>query len=145
MPDCQRVQGQKKSLETSDFGDAVIDKLVKSWFLLKCWSAGFFYMAKYKIYFALRNQFRLFRINLLFYILVYRNSESITAFWSSWNIPVHKWARRHVYLPMVKSGHDKMVSSVTVFLVSAFFHEVSMRITSSYVYVSTLTPVHMSM
>ena len=97
---------------------------------------------------------------------MYRNSESITAFWSSWNIPVHKWARRHVYLPMVKSGHDKMVSSVTVFLVSAFFHEVSMltpvhmsmgvwlhkficlceyAYTSSYVYVSTLIPVHMSM
>ena len=31
-----------KSLETSDFGDTVIDKLVKSWFPLKCWSVGFF-------------------------------------------------------------------------------------------------------
>ncbi|XP_067934276.1 diacylglycerol O-acyltransferase 1-like isoform X1 [Watersipora subatra] len=51
------------------------------------------------------------------------NSQSITAFWSSWNIPVHKWARRHLYLPMVKSGYDKTMSSVAVFLVSAFFHE----------------------
>jgi len=51
------------------------------------------------------------------------NAESINAFWNTWNIPVHRWARRHLYSPMMKSGYGKMASSVIVFIVSAFFHE----------------------
>lgn len=51
------------------------------------------------------------------------NSESINQFWSSWNIPVHRWASRHLYKPLVKRGCSKMNASIAVFFLSAFFHE----------------------
>lgn len=51
------------------------------------------------------------------------NSETITYFWRTWNIPVHRWAVRHVYKPIVNNGYSKLTASVVVFFVSAFFHE----------------------
>ncbi|XP_064640311.1 diacylglycerol O-acyltransferase 1-like isoform X2 [Lineus longissimus] len=51
------------------------------------------------------------------------NCDEINTFWSHWNIPVHRWARRHLYIPMIQSGFSKMQAGVTVFFVSAFFHE----------------------
>lgn len=51
------------------------------------------------------------------------NSESITYFWSNWNIPVHKWCARHLYVPLLSLGLTKCQASTAVFFVSAFFHE----------------------
>ncbi|KAI6190332.1 O-acyltransferase [Aphelenchoides bicaudatus] len=57
------------------------------------------------------------------FYLDFWNSETITYFWRSWNIPVHRWAVRHLYKPIVNSGHSKLTASIVVFFVSAFFHE----------------------
>jgi diacylglycerol O-acyltransferase-1 len=51
------------------------------------------------------------------------NSSSVTYFWSNWNIPVHKWCLRHLYIPMLTRGFTKFQASFIVFCVSAFFHE----------------------
>lgn len=51
------------------------------------------------------------------------NSESVYYFWSNWNIPVHKWCARHLYVPLISLGLNKCQASTTVFFVSAFFHE----------------------
>jgi len=51
------------------------------------------------------------------------NSETITDFWRSWNIPVHRWAVRHVYKPIVSRGYSKLTASTAVFFLSGFFHE----------------------
>jgi len=51
------------------------------------------------------------------------NSVSVTYFWSNWNIPVHKWCLRHLYIPMLSRGFTKFQASFIVFCVSAFFHE----------------------
>ena len=51
------------------------------------------------------------------------NSESVYYFWSNWNIPVHKWCVRHLYLPLMSLGLNKCQASTAVFFVSAFFHE----------------------
>ncbi|KJH48691.1 MBOAT family protein [Dictyocaulus viviparus] len=51
------------------------------------------------------------------------NSETIHYFWRTWNIPVHRWATRHIYLPMMRSNYNKFSAVVVVFLVSALFHE----------------------
>lgn len=51
------------------------------------------------------------------------NSESVYYFWANWNIPVHKWCARHLYIPMMSLGFNKCQASTAVFLVSAFFHE----------------------
>lgn len=69
------------------------------------------------------------------------NANNIDVFWRSWNLPVHRWAvrylmskidlrifsniyfHRHLYIPMVDMGYNKLVASTTVFFISAFFHE----------------------
>jgi len=51
------------------------------------------------------------------------NSESVYYFWSNWNIPVHKWCARHLYVPSMALGLTKCQASTAVFFVSAFFHE----------------------
>lgn len=51
------------------------------------------------------------------------NSNNIDTFWRSWNMPVHRWAVRHLYIPVVEMGYSKTTASVTVFFISAFFHE----------------------
>lgn len=51
------------------------------------------------------------------------NANNIDTFWRNWNLPVHRWAVRHLYLPIVESGYNKTLASLTVFFISAFFHE----------------------
>ncbi|XP_047515414.1 diacylglycerol O-acyltransferase 1 isoform X1 [Pieris napi] len=51
------------------------------------------------------------------------NARNISVFWSSWNMPVHVWAVRHVYVPVTNMGYSKGVSAIMVFFISAFFHE----------------------
>lgn len=51
------------------------------------------------------------------------NSNNIDTFWRSWNMPVHRWCVRHIYIPIVEMGYNRSVASLIVFFVSAFFHE----------------------
>ncbi|PAA48745.1 hypothetical protein BOX15_Mlig000493g7, partial [Macrostomum lignano] len=52
------------------------------------------------------------------------NSESVTEFWTLWNVPVHRFAKRHIFTPLIhRWGFNKLLASVVVFAVSAFFHE----------------------
>jgi len=51
------------------------------------------------------------------------NANNIDTFWRSWNMPVHRWAVRHLYLPLVEQGYPKEVAVIAVFFISAFFHE----------------------
>ncbi|KAG8223162.1 hypothetical protein J437_LFUL000328 [Ladona fulva] len=51
------------------------------------------------------------------------NANNIDTFWRTWNMPVHRWAVRHLYIPLVEMGYGRMAASSTVFFISAFFHE----------------------
>lgn len=54
------------------------------------------------------------------------NSESVSTFWSTWNIPVHAHLVRHVYLPLLNQDRvkfNRFWASTVVFLLSAFYHE----------------------
>ncbi|XP_063234799.1 diacylglycerol O-acyltransferase 1 isoform X2 [Bacillus rossius redtenbacheri] len=51
------------------------------------------------------------------------NANNIDIFWRSWNMPVHRWAVRHLYIPLVGQGYSKTLASTLVFFISAFFHE----------------------
>ncbi|XP_043506500.1 diacylglycerol O-acyltransferase 1 isoform X3 [Frieseomelitta varia] len=51
------------------------------------------------------------------------NADNIDTFWRTWNMPVHRWAVRHLYIPIIEMGYGKTTASVTVFFISAFFHE----------------------
>eukprot|EP00041_Stephanoeca_diplocostata_P012482 m.209253 g.209253 ORF g.209253 m.209253 type:complete len:582 (-) comp18972_c0_seq1:384-2129(-) len=52
------------------------------------------------------------------------NAHSVQYFWRNWNIPVHKWMQRHVYLPMRANNIPKPIAILTVFGLSAVLHEV---------------------
>lgn len=51
------------------------------------------------------------------------NANNIDTFWRSWNMPVHRWCVRHIYIPIVDLGYNRSIASLIVFFVSAFFHE----------------------
>lgn len=51
------------------------------------------------------------------------NANNIDTFWRTWNMPVHRWCVRHVYIPMVELGYKSQTASIIVFFISAFFHE----------------------
>lgn len=51
------------------------------------------------------------------------NAESVQAFWSKWNIPVHRFARRHIYLPLIECGLTRPQAGIVVFFISAVLHE----------------------
>lgn len=51
------------------------------------------------------------------------NANNIDTFWRTWNMPVHRWCVRHVYIPVVDMGYSRTAASLIVFFISAFFHE----------------------
>ncbi|BFZ13484.1 hypothetical protein BsWGS_16523 [Bradybaena similaris] len=51
------------------------------------------------------------------------NAETVSEFWQNWNIPVHRWATRHIYKPLLRRNVSRLTASTVVFLFSAFFHE----------------------
>jgi diacylglycerol O-acyltransferase-1 len=55
------------------------------------------------------------------------NCESINDFWRKWNIPVHRWCLRHLYIPLLQIRSSKAVGGAAVFVFSALFHEFSCR------------------
>lgn len=50
------------------------------------------------------------------------NATNVEDFWRYWNLPIHRWAVRHLYLPMARRW-GRFVAALSVFLLSAFFHE----------------------
>lgn len=53
------------------------------------------------------------------------NADSIGAFWRRWNLPVHEWCLRHLYIDsMYYFQASKDVATIIVFVFSAIMHEV---------------------
>ncbi|KAF0301217.1 Diacylglycerol O-acyltransferase 1 [Amphibalanus amphitrite] len=51
------------------------------------------------------------------------NAPDINTFWRTWNLPVHRFAMRHIYLPLLRHRFSKFSAAVAVFFLSAFLHE----------------------
>ncbi|UJR09781.1 hypothetical protein I4U23_014007 [Adineta vaga] len=52
------------------------------------------------------------------------NATDLYEFWNRWNTTVHDFCKRHVYKPLVTQyGFNKLIGSLVVFAISAFFHE----------------------
>jgi len=51
------------------------------------------------------------------------NSTTMDEYWRIWNIPTHNWLMKHIHVPLVRAGFNRLLSGVCVFLVSAVFHE----------------------
>jgi diacylglycerol O-acyltransferase-1 len=53
------------------------------------------------------------------------NATDLYEFWNRWNTSVHYFCKRHVYKPLIiQYGVNKLIGSLVVFALSAFFHEV---------------------
>lgn len=50
-------------------------------------------------------------------------SLDIDTFWRTWNSPVHRWAVRHLFIPIIKQTNSKLFAVSVTFFISAFFHE----------------------
>lgn len=51
------------------------------------------------------------------------NSKDVGTFWRLWNLPVHKWAVRHIFVPMINNKYKKSTAAFMVFILSAVLHE----------------------
>jgi hypothetical protein len=59
------------------------------------------------------------------FFLPWWNATRIDEFWREWNIAVHEWCLRHIYLDLqYYTGMDKKVASFATFFFSAVFHEI---------------------
>lgn len=56
------------------------------------------------------------------------NSESLGAYWRTWNKPVYTYFKRHVYMPMIGRGWTPKAASFSVFVVSAVLHEIAVGV-----------------
>lgn len=57
------------------------------------------------------------------------NALSLADYWRTWNIPVHSFCKRHIYVPCrFKLGLSPMVSQLVVFAFSAIMHELLVAI-----------------
>lgn len=51
------------------------------------------------------------------------NASDLATFWKRWNIPVHEWCLRHVYLDLVSHGVSRRTAVLATFFFSAVAHE----------------------
>lgn len=51
------------------------------------------------------------------------NSRTFSEYWRLWNLPVHNFLFRHVYLPLRRRGVKKEIRLLIVFTISAIGHE----------------------
>jgi diacylglycerol O-acyltransferase-1 len=56
------------------------------------------------------------------------NAESIGEYWTLWNMPVHHWMIRHVYIPIKSTTGNRYLGVLASFFVSAIFHEVMIAV-----------------
>lgn len=56
------------------------------------------------------------------------NATKLEDYWRLWNLPVHNWLVKHIFLPILNSGYTKSSAVVATFFVSAVFHELLVSI-----------------
>jgi len=65
----------------------------------------------------------LFTLLKILYSFPFWFFTDIDTFWRTWNSPVHRWAVRHLYIPVIKKTNSKVAATAVTFFISAFFHE----------------------
>ena len=70
------------------------------------------------------------------------NASTLEEFWRWWNLPVHRWCVKHIYLPLVMNEWSKRHAMLAVFFISALLHEYSiscpLQITGHYLFIGFL-------
>lgn len=100
---------------------SILERLLKlSTISLVIWLAGFF--ALFQSF--LNALAEVLRFGDRFFYDDWWNSESLGAYWRTWNRPVYTYFKRHVYMPLIGRGWSPSAASLCVFFVSAVLHEV---------------------
>jgi diacylglycerol O-acyltransferase-1 len=100
---------------------SILERLLKlSTISLVIWLAGFF--ALFQSF--LNALAEVLRFGDRFFYDDWWNSESLGAYWRTWNRPVYTYFKRHVYMPLIGRGWKPQTASLAVFFVSAVLHEV---------------------
>lgn len=113
----------QNSLEKIDSLDlfAILERLLKlSTISLVIWLAGFF--ALFQSF--LNALAEVMRFGDRVFYDDWWNSESLGAYWRTWNKPVYTYFRRHIYMPMIGRGWSSGTASFAVFFMSAALHEI---------------------
>lgn len=58
------------------------------------------------------------------------NSTTAAEFWALWNVPVHKWFKRHIYKPLLIKKYSKLTAQSACFFISAVAHEYVLSIST---------------
>ena len=56
------------------------------------------------------------------------NSRNLDYFWRTWNMPVHNFMKRHVYIPLRAAGWSQTATVGLIFFISAVGHEVILSV-----------------
>jgi diacylglycerol O-acyltransferase-1 len=114
------LQNSLDKIHSLDF-PSILERLLKlSTISLVVWLAGFFALFQS----CLNALAEVTRFGDRSFYDDWWNSESLGAYWRTWNKPVYQFFKRHVYSPMVGRGWSPFISSFAVFFISAVLHEV---------------------
>lgn len=52
------------------------------------------------------------------------SANTLDEYWRLWNMPVHNWLKRHVYVPLRRDKYSSLSAMAFTFFLSAVLHEV---------------------
>lgn len=62
------------------------------------------------------------------------NSSNYDTFFRTWNVIVHEWLHAYIYKDVYEKLNSKFCATITVFLISAIFHEYILVVTFRFFY-----------
>ena len=100
---------------------AILERLLKlSTISLVIWLAGFFALFQS----GLNALAEITRFGDRSFYDDWWNSENLGVYWRTWNKPVYRYFRRHVFRPLIARGWSPARAGMMVFILSAVLHEV---------------------
>eukprot|EP00092_Neocalanus_flemingeri_P015130 GFUD01016347.1.p1 GENE.GFUD01016347.1~~GFUD01016347.1.p1 ORF type:complete len:475 (+),score=71.76 GFUD01016347.1:168-1592(+) len=113
------IAGLLKAVEDEELLVVIERFLTLSLFTITVWMLGFYLL--FVSFLQLTAELLQFNERKFFH--AWWNASTMEEFWRWWNLPVHRWAVKHIYVPFVKSGWSKINAMLAVFLTSALLHE----------------------
>ena len=113
------LQNSLVKIHTLEYA-AILERLLKlSTISLVIWLAGFFAIFQS----GLNALAEITRFGDRSFYDDWWNSENLGVYWRTWNKPVYRYFKRHVFSPLVARGWTPSRAGMVVFFLSAVLHE----------------------